>query len=83
MDDHAFNQLSLQEKAALIQQKGTFIEAEDFYSFRTLLYTIEQHRAELTFDHSGSVINVEFVEKRDENGISLNLDRNLEGLLDD
>jgi hypothetical protein len=81
MNDQAFNQLTLTEKAALIQKKGTFIEAEDFYSFRILLYTIDQHRAEVTFDHSNTVINVEFVEN--ENRISPHLDSSLEGLLDD
>jgi hypothetical protein len=77
------SQLNLQEKAALIQKQGTFIEAEDFYSFRIFLYSVDQHRAELTFDQSGNIIEVEFVEKKDEQAISPQLDSSLEGLLDD
>lgn len=83
MNDQAFNQLNLKEQAAFIQKSGTFIEAEDFYSFRIYLYSIDQHRAELTFDYSGNIINVEFIEKKDEGGISSQLESSIEDQLDD
>lgn len=82
MTDPAFHQLTLQEKAAFIQKRGTFIEGVDFYSFRILLYSFQHHRAELTFDYSNNVVNIEFVENRPENDILPRLDSSFEGLLD-
>jgi hypothetical protein len=82
MNDQAFNQLNLQEKAALVQKQGTFIEAEDFYSFKIYLYSVDQHRAEVTIDYSGNIIDVEFVEKKHESDIPHQLDSSLGNMLD-
>lgn len=65
MDLSYYNQLPLRDKAELIQKKGDFIEGEDFYSFKILLYTFEEHQVEITYDYSGSLISVEFVEEKE------------------
>lgn len=64
MDQSQYNNLSLQAKAELVQKKGDFIEGEDFYSFKILLYTFENHQVEITYDYSGSLISVEFIEEK-------------------
>jgi hypothetical protein len=78
--DQSYNSLSLQGKAELIQKNGSFIEGEDFYSFRILLYTFEQHQVEITYDYSGSLISVEFVEETSRHGDHLS--SNLDGILE-
>lgn len=65
MDLSYYNQLPLRDKAEFIQKKGDFIEGEDFYSFKILLYTLEDHQVEITYDYSGSLISVEFVEEKE------------------
>lgn len=83
--DQSYNTLSLKDKAELIQKKGSFIEGEDFYSFKILLYTFEQHQVEITYDFSGSLISVEFVEEkpsRHGDQLSSNLDDVLEDSAD-
>ena len=62
--DQSYKSLSLKDKADLIQKKGNFIEGEDFYSFKILLYTFKDHQVEITYDYSGSLISVEFVEEK-------------------
>jgi hypothetical protein len=64
MDQSYYNTLSLKDKAELIQKKGDFIEGEDFYSFKILLYTFDEHQVEITYDYGGSLISVEFVEEK-------------------
>jgi hypothetical protein len=64
MDRSYYNTLTLRDKADLIQKKGDFVEGEDFYSFKVLLYTFEEHQVEITYDYSGSLISVEFVEEK-------------------
>jgi hypothetical protein len=80
--DQFYNSLSLQGKADLIQKKGNFIEGEDFYSFKILLYTFEQHQVEITYDYSGSLISVEFVEEKPSRHGD-QLPSNLDGILED
>jgi hypothetical protein len=65
MDQSSYNTLSLHDKAELVQKKGDFIEGEDFYSFKILLYTFQEHQVEITYDYSGSLISVEFVEEKE------------------
>jgi hypothetical protein len=64
MDQSKYNTLSLKDKAELIQKKGDFIEGEDFYSFKVLLYTFEEHQVEITYDYEGALVSVEFVEEK-------------------
>jgi hypothetical protein len=64
MDQSYYNKLSLKDKAELVQKKGDFIEGEDFYSFKILLYTFQEHQVEITYDYDGSLISVEFVEEK-------------------
>ena len=64
MDQSNYNTLSLKDKADLIQKKGDFIEGEDFYSFKILLYTFQNHQVEITYDYAGTLISVEFVEDK-------------------
>lgn len=64
MDQSLYNSLSLQDKAKLVQQKGNFIEGEDFYSFKILLYTFQEHQVEITYDYQGALVSVEFVEEK-------------------
>jgi hypothetical protein len=65
MDEVQFNNLTLQAKAEYVQQKGNFIEAEDYYSYQVLRFTLDAHQVELVYDYSHSVISVDFVEKND------------------
>ncbi len=60
LDDSRYQNLSLEAKAQLIQSKGTFIEAEDFYSFRIDFYTYNANSVEITYDYSGALVSVEF-----------------------
>ena len=64
MDQSNYDMLSLKDKAELIQKKGDFIEGEDFYSFKILLYTFQNHQVEITYDYAGALISVEFVEEK-------------------
>ncbi len=61
-ESHQYSSLSLKEKAELIQKKGNFVEGEDFYSFKILLYTFQNHHVEITYDYDGGLVSVEFVE---------------------
>lgn len=65
MDEIQFNKLTLQAKAEYVQQKGNFIEAEDYYSYQILRYALDTHHVELLYDYTHSVVSVEFVEKKD------------------
>jgi len=65
MDEIQFNNLTLQAKAEYVQQKGNFIEAEDYYSYQILRYALDMHHVELLYDYTHSVISVEFVEKKE------------------
>lgn len=66
MDETFYNQLPLQDKVTFIQKQGNFIEAVDYYSFRILLYVIENHHVELLYDEEDHIVSVEFVENRNE-----------------
>jgi hypothetical protein len=65
MDEIQFNSLTLQEKAEYVQQKGSFIEAEDYYSYQVLRFTLDTRQVELLYDYTHSVISVEFVDEND------------------
>ena len=61
MNQILFDQLSLAEKAAYIQEHGEFIEAQDYYSFFTLIYLFNKHQIKLLYDFSGLLVAVETV----------------------
>lgn len=68
MNESLFNNLSLEEKAEIVLKTGTFIRAEDNYSYRIQYYAFGDHIAELLFDFTDRIVSVEFVEKKiDEN----------------
>lgn len=75
MDDNAFENLSLEAKADFVKKNASFVEAEDYYSYRILHYALEKHYVELLYDFSNKLLNVEFVEKKPpENYISSQLE---------
>lgn len=59
MEENLYSRLSLQEKAAWVQEKGQFIEAQDFYSFFVLVYLLNKEHIKLLYDFSGSLVSVE------------------------
>ena len=59
MDETLFNNLTLAEKANFVQEKGQFIEAQDFYSFFILIYMLNQQQIKLLYDFSGLLLSVE------------------------
>jgi hypothetical protein len=59
MEENLYDNLSLQEKAAWIQEKGQFIEAQDFYSFFVLIYLLNKEHIKLLYDFSGSLVSIE------------------------
>ena len=59
MEENLYANLSLQEKAAWIQEKGQFIEAQDFYSFFVLIYLLNKEHIKLLYDFSGSLVSIE------------------------
>jgi hypothetical protein len=61
MNEILFDQLSLAEKAAYVQERGEFIEAQDFYSFFVLLYLLNKDQIKLLYDFSGLLVAVETV----------------------
>jgi hypothetical protein len=67
MSESLPNHLSLKEQAIFIMEKGTFIEAEDYYSYRILHYQFNNQIAELTLDFSDEVVSVEFVSDENAN----------------
>ena len=64
MDEILFNSLSLEAKAEFVQKRGVFVDAEDYYSYRILLYTMDSHKVELLYDFNNQIISVEFIEKK-------------------
>ena len=80
MDETLFDNLSLLEKAKFIQEKGQFIESQDFYSFFILVYILNQHQVKLLYDFNGLIVDVEQEkEMEEENYVS----SQLESCLDD
>lgn len=80
MDETLFDNLSLLEKANFIQEKGQFIESQDFYSFFILVYILNQHQVKLLYDFNGLIVDVEQEkEMEEENYVS----SQLESCLDD
>jgi hypothetical protein len=59
MDETLFNNLTLAEKANFVQEKGQFIEAQDFYSFFILIYMLNQQQIKLLYDFTGLLLSVE------------------------
>ena len=59
MSENLFHQLPLAEKAAFVQEKGQFIEAQDFYSFFILVYLCNKQHIKLLYDFSGQLVSVE------------------------
>lgn len=59
MNEVLLDSMPLSEKAAFIQQKGHFIEAQDFYSFFVLVYTLNKQHIKLLYDFSGMLVSVE------------------------
>lgn len=59
MNESLFDQLPLAEKAAFVQEKGQFIEAQDFYSFFILVYLCNKRHIKLLYDFSGLLVGVE------------------------
>jgi hypothetical protein len=66
MDETLFNNLSLAEKANFVQEKGQFIEAQDFYSFFVLIYTLNQYQIRLIYDFTGFLLSVEAEPEKEE-----------------
>jgi hypothetical protein len=64
MNDYDFDNLSLSQKAEFIKKQGTFIEAQDFYSYQILFYRLENHDVELLYDFTNQLVSVEFTEKK-------------------
>jgi hypothetical protein len=64
MDEILFNDLTLQAKEKFVKEHGSFVEAQDYYSYRILLYSLDQHHVELLYDFSDDIVSVEFVEKK-------------------
>jgi hypothetical protein len=64
MNDYNFNNLSLAQKAEFVQKQGTFVEAQDFYSYHVLYYRLENHEVELLYDFTNQIVSVEFTEKK-------------------
>jgi hypothetical protein len=64
MDEYQFSKLSLEGQADFVKNKGNFIEAQDYYSYRVLLYDLDQHHIELLYDFTDRIVSVEFVEKK-------------------
>lgn len=86
MDQSNYDRLSLKDKAELIQNNGNFIEGEDFYSFKILLYTFQNHQVEITYDYAGALVSVEFVEdttSRHGHELPSNLDDILDNSIND
>ena len=61
MDQTLFEQLPLAEKASYVQEHGEFIEAQDYYSFFTLVYLLNKDQIKLLYDFSGLLVAVETV----------------------
>jgi hypothetical protein len=82
MDETLFNNLTLAEKANYVQEKGQFIEAQDFYSFFVLIYMLNQFQIKLIYDFTGLLLSVEAEpEKEDpenENYLSSQLEDSLD-----
>lgn len=64
MDENEFENLSLEGKADFVMKNASFVEAEDYYSYRILHYALETHHVELLYDFSNKLISVEFIEKK-------------------
>jgi hypothetical protein len=64
MNQAMFNNLSLESKAEFIQKQGNFIEGQDYYSYRILWYTLDNHYVELLYDFTDRIVKVEFMEAR-------------------
>jgi hypothetical protein len=80
MDEYKFSNLSLADKADFVRKQGSFIEAQDFYSYHVLLYKLDQHDVELLYDFSNKIVSVEFIEKKPPGNFLAN---QLESYLDD
>lgn len=77
MDDFKFNTLALEDKAEFVKREGKFIDVQDYYSYRILLYSMDNHSVELLYDNtSDCLISVEFTEDK-------NLNTYLESHLDE
>lgn len=63
MNEILFEELPLPQQAAQIQEKGQFIEAQDFYSFFTLVYLFNDRHMRLIYDFSGVLVAVENVDE--------------------
>lgn len=63
MNEVLLDSMPLSEKAAFVQQKGHFIEAQDFYSFFVLVYSLNRQHIKLIYDFSGMLVSVETVEE--------------------
>lgn len=79
MDETLFDSLSLPEKASFVQEKGQFIESQDFYSFFILIYMLNQHQIKLFYDFNGLIVDVEQEkEMEEENYVTSQLESYLE-----
>ena len=81
MDETRFNTLSLSQKAEYVTENGHFIEAQDFYSFFTLVYLLNQQEYKLFYDFTGLLVSVEVAhEGAGENFLSSQLEETLDPL---
>jgi hypothetical protein len=82
MDETLFNNLTLAEKANLVQEKGQFIEAQDFYSFFILIYMLNQQQIKMLYDFTGLLLSVEEDQGKEytehENYLSSHLENSLD-----
>lgn len=63
MKEVSFDAMPLSEQAAFVQEKGQFLEAQDFYSFFFLVYSLNKQYIKLLYDFSGTLIAIENVEE--------------------
>ena len=62
MKELSFDAMPLSEKAAFVHDKGQFLEAQDFYSFFFLIYSLNKQHIKLLYDFSGTLVSVETID---------------------